>query len=498
LLEAKPLTEYLIELYAEQFDNHKDRFSLFINGDSIAQSILEDTLRIGDFFNFSLGFHRDSVSYIQYDDVAVSKTRLTPASGKPVLPDTITSDMLKNIITFKTANYDSIQIQVFSGQNQCSLIMNYVCGAKAWYNDDFDPLLYTGMTKNRLFARLKGKNKNMKWSHWSKMAHLNTADNNDQSPAKDLPNMILYASWKNNKDKETTFIQRDKWHNLIIKINPAYRETIDYFRILLHHEDTPLSMSLRHSKLVFNPEISYTLSPILGSRIIYSSIQAGSNLLSKIEDTVGLFINSTKEGYIEDNLNNLILIKLKLLNQARLGNWIAEILPYDEADNVYPGTFVRFIVINHNKISEKFDLIVIIIPVLLVISLFAIFILYVRYRRKIIIDKFEKSKKLHSSIEKVINHIKINYSTSLNINDLSHTAAVSKSYLSTLFKEQTGENLFSYINKVRIEKSKEMLRNTDLSISEIAYKAGFTEPSQFNRVFKKQTGITPTKYRNNL
>lgn len=70
-------------------------------------------------------------------------------------------------------------------------------------------------------------------------------------------------------------------------------------------------------------------------------------------------------------------------------------------------------------------------------------------------------------------------------------------YLSRFFKEQTGENLNGYLNNIRIEKAKELLVNTEMTISEVAKNVGFTNDSSFIRVFKKHTNTTPGSFKKN-
>ncbi|WP_278769906.1 helix-turn-helix domain-containing protein [Eisenbergiella tayi] len=67
--------------------------------------------------------------------------------------------------------------------------------------------------------------------------------------------------------------------------------------------------------------------------------------------------------------------------------------------------------------------------------------------------------------------------------------------ISTTFKEFTGENFSSYLRKLRIEKSKKFLLNTDMSILEISQKVGFEDARRFAKVFKEETGLTPTASR---
>jgi two-component system response regulator YesN len=112
---------------------------------------------------------------------------------------------------------------------------------------------------------------------------------------------------------------------------------------------------------------------------------------------------------------------------------------------------------------------------------------------------FEYVKIKHSDIVyKVMEFTKNNYADKLSLDELARHVFLSKSYLSTVFKEETGIGISVYINKVRIEKSNALLSGTRLSISQIAQLCGFEDQSYFSRVFKKQTGISPKKYRDSL
>ena len=68
--------------------------------------------------------------------------------------------------------------------------------------------------------------------------------------------------------------------------------------------------------------------------------------------------------------------------------------------------------------------------------------------------------------------------------------------MSTLFKERTGQKFVDYLNQVRIEKSKELLKNTDKKMYQIAKSVGYDNVKYFFRVFKKMEKVTPEEYRN--
>ena len=86
-------------------------------------------------------------------------------------------------------------------------------------------------------------------------------------------------------------------------------------------------------------------------------------------------------------------------------------------------------------------------------------------------------------------------SEELSLTKVAKAADMRPNYLSEKFKEATGINFVKYVARARYEKAAAHLRNGDLRVSEIAFAAGFQSLSQFNRVFKKLSGKSPTEYR---
>ena len=83
----------------------------------------------------------------------------------------------------------------------------------------------------------------------------------------------------------------------------------------------------------------------------------------------------------------------------------------------------------------------------------------------------------------------------MSLNDISGHTKLSVSYLSKVFKDETGTSINSYINQVRIENAKLLLLDERIPLSEVAYLSGFEDQSYFSKVFKKITKVTPGKYR---
>ena len=83
----------------------------------------------------------------------------------------------------------------------------------------------------------------------------------------------------------------------------------------------------------------------------------------------------------------------------------------------------------------------------------------------------------------------------LSLKKVAKAVSISSNHLSEKFKQVTGMNFVDYVARARFETARDLLLNSNRRISEIAFAAGFQSLSQFNRVFKKLSGKSPTAYR---
>ncbi len=101
-----------------------------------------------------------------------------------------------------------------------------------------------------------------------------------------------------------------------------------------------------------------------------------------------------------------------------------------------------------------------------------------------------RSKKLEK-LEKVFEYINRNYAQKIELSTLAELAYMSPNYFSTFFKQSTGFTPIEYLNKMRIAKSIEMLRETDFTVAQIALECGFSNLANYNKIFKHFTETTP-------
>ncbi|MFW5988438.1 MAG: response regulator transcription factor [bacterium] len=101
------------------------------------------------------------------------------------------------------------------------------------------------------------------------------------------------------------------------------------------------------------------------------------------------------------------------------------------------------------------------------------------------------NKQIITKIKKYINN---NYQTA-NLDEAAEGVHLSPCYLSKFFKDCTGENFSTYLNKVKMEKAKDYLKNVDYHVYQISEKLGYSNPKNFSRSFKNFTGKTPSQFR---
>jgi 2-isopropylmalate synthase len=93
------------------------------------------------------------------------------------------------------------------------------------------------------------------------------------------------------------------------------------------------------------------------------------------------------------------------------------------------------------------------------------------------------------------NYIQVNYQT-VTLSDLAEEFHLSEPYVSKYIKEKSGKTFGDLVQNARMKKARTLLRNSSMTVENIAYAAGYQNVEHFNRQFKKKFGITPVEYRN--
>jgi AraC family transcriptional regulator len=98
-------------------------------------------------------------------------------------------------------------------------------------------------------------------------------------------------------------------------------------------------------------------------------------------------------------------------------------------------------------------------------------------------------------VKKIVDYISSNLDRQLTLDDLAQSAKLSRSRMSYLFRTQTGSAPLQYLKRRRMEKARELLETTSLSVKQIRAKVAIEDRSHFVREFKKTYGVTPLQCR---
>jgi AraC-like DNA-binding protein len=101
-----------------------------------------------------------------------------------------------------------------------------------------------------------------------------------------------------------------------------------------------------------------------------------------------------------------------------------------------------------------------------------------------------------SALRKVLEYLGANYSKEITLKTCADQLGFNESYLSSMFKKNTGTSFHQYLINIRLNEAEWMLKDQELSIGEIAERSGFISLKTFHRVFSDKYGTSPGAYRN--
>lgn len=106
-----------------------------------------------------------------------------------------------------------------------------------------------------------------------------------------------------------------------------------------------------------------------------------------------------------------------------------------------------------------------------------------------------KNADLENIPTKVMKYIEQNYMNDISLSDISNFVALSKGYFCAYYKQKVGENFVDTLTKVRIEKAKEILKDSDTKVCSVSEMVGYKSPSYFHKTFKQFTNLTPNEFK---
>lgn len=123
------------------------------------------------------------------------------------------------------------------------------------------------------------------------------------------------------------------------------------------------------------------------------------------------------------------------------------------------------------------------------------FIELLNYIQRIILDTKQNVYNNDIEINNIISYLKSNYKEKITISKIATQFCTNRTTISNRFREITGYTIIEYLNKVRIDISLLLLRDTTIPINDIMLRVGFNDPAHFIRTFKSIVKMTPSNYR---
>ncbi len=273
---------------------------------------------------------------------------------------------------------------------------------------------------------------------------------------------------------------------LLIKYNSENieRVSIDFFEatginlLILDEEFTPL-------KYITNSSNRYC-SKILGS-------QAGKSACFKSDKALLEKCKASKSVQTHICHAGLLDIALPILYKGQIAGYI--ILGQIKTGTSFSDINKKLsaLSINADSLREDYES----LPDIDEKRISAIINIAVMLSKYIIFEKLMNPEN-NKTIEKAITYIEENIETKLSADSVAKEIYISKSSLYKIFHTHFRCTVGEYINKAKIEHAKALFEETDLSVSEVSDKLCFSDVSYFSKIFKKVTGTSPIKYRNQL
>ncbi len=286
----------------------------------------------------------------------------------------------------------------------------------------------------------------------------------------------------------TNLLPKEQLKNILINV----RRTI----IAEHSTDMMIGVS---KELGAEDNIYHSYLEAITAIKYKASVESDDNVIMYDNSNFILFnqypsaeIEKLKSALMDNDINSFKAVSKYLINYVKNGNssiFIAQCICYDmmitifkiflqDKDNGYQFQKYKLADMNHNDINKLIGIV------------------------SVVCDEVEeyinnKGITLNSNqLQEIKKYMNDNLANSgFSLYNLADKFGMSLSNISHYFKKSSGETLSQYLSQLRMEKAKELLRDTNLSVNEIAERTGYVNPSSFIRKFKQMMRVTPGEYR---
>jgi AraC-like DNA-binding protein len=486
---------YCVEFY---FKAHKTEggAQLWINDTLADSSFGHITAGRGPSNRFSMGafsWAKFDTGHIIIDEVVLSKKRIGP---KPRAGD----------------------LKICAKDSAASVNTQLVLPDQAWFlapftsgivSADFKPMRFpAGFELKTLYQRFRVRNRYGVWSAWS--SPYRTSVDSLPGSLKLDPSPVEKAWFTPaGSNREKTTISPGEWVDINIKMKtPELLKQTKGLHILQSHFQHPHASPFNDGD-VFWEKSNYYFSLDPEKKLIWCRSFEETRITYEVSGQKHTYVNDDQGQFAVDNKKGTIKLQVRLSENALLGPWRADFFTYDKEHNRLSQVFIKpFVVSRETEIEASgetggFKLPVIILFILLGVGGFFYILIYKPWPSadKAVErdgEKEDQSDVSRSYVERSLDIIKKDFQDAeLSMEKVASQLNISRSYLSSQFKTETGKTFPQTLNEIRMEKAKDLLKTTDLQISEVAFKVGYGTYEHFNASFRKTEGISPSEFRKN-
>jgi AraC-like DNA-binding protein len=337
------------------------------------------------------------------------------------------------------------------------------------------------------FWRIRIKNPFGQNSPWFYGGPFNTVIQPDQN----LPDMqaINTLSLKDTQTGSTLDnIKPGQWFDIAVglegnNVPSVYKRMVIFLSHFLNMEGSPYN-----DGGPFREKSSYYYRLDLINNLLWVKFMEGGH--------TNYEVSGQKHKYVQGpfSLNkNIITLRCRMSEKALMGPWqVTAFATSDAGVSIpYSASFhvgTDFLSPSHKLPSVKW------LGILGIVILLVLPVLIILLRKKAKADV--QPDALKSYVDQSMDIIRSEYSDpDLSMQKVAHKLNISRSHLSNQFKKETGKSFPQYLTDIRLEKAKELLKTTNMRISEIAFKVGYSSYEYFNSAFTKALNISPGDFR---
>jgi AraC-like DNA-binding protein len=311
---------------------------------------------------------------------------------------------------------------------------------------------------------------------------------------------------KEGEDLAVSTVVPDTWYNMQINMKPAgaWKQSESfYFLIWLNNASYTMGHAgnkggkfLRASSYIFNISVDEKWS----TYGIYEK-SVDNTALSKYlaENAMGLYIDGAADKTVIDTAKGHVSFRVKLLPGADYGRWQISTCIRNSNGDFLSNCLRSFINISSEKDTKKEGTGPAGLPLKLIILLCFAFmgLLYLRFRKKEP-ELLLKPDAQNREMQRIIDFIEQHMNEEITVPSIRSELGLSRQKFNSALKSKEIPSLPFLLNNLRVNKAKELMKNPKKNVSEICFEVGFSDANYFTKVFKSQTGLTPSEFRQKL